>query len=168
MGPLLSSCRLRSVAFALAGACLISSAAAAQRKRIRGTPRDRALGIQPVEIAESAAAGSAVPAAGRAGRHTLRSARTALPRTVEVVLVEDLIQSNVEGCAALRGNAWVATHIDACFACRFRLPIDIGDSVGTSVRSCRSLRRFPRRAAFSRRPPSIHEPSLNRQAPDSV
>ena len=30
---------------------------------------------------------------------------------------------------ALRGRSWVAIHIDACFACRFRLPIGIGDSL---------------------------------------
>ena len=45
---------------------------------------------------------------------------------VELVLVEDLIQN---GCAALRGRSWVATHIDGCFACRFRLPNAIGHSV---------------------------------------
>jgi len=30
---------------------------------------------------------------------------------------------------AVRGKSWVATHIKACFACRRRLPIAIGDSV---------------------------------------
>jgi hypothetical protein len=34
---------------------------------------------------------------------------------------------------ALRGRPWVATHIDACFACRFRVPIAIGDSVVRAI-----------------------------------
>jgi hypothetical protein len=45
------------------------------------------------------------------------------------VFVENLIQPRVERVAALRGRSWVATQIEACFACRFRLPIAIGESV---------------------------------------
>jgi hypothetical protein len=48
---------------------------------------------------------------------------------IEIVLIEDLIQSGVKGCAALRGRSWVATHINACFPYRRRLRIAIGDSV---------------------------------------
>jgi hypothetical protein len=45
------------------------------------------------------------------------------------VLAENLIQSRIERWTAVRGRSWVATHIEACFACRFRVPIAIGDSV---------------------------------------
>jgi hypothetical protein len=48
---------------------------------------------------------------------------------VEIVRVEDLIQTRVNGWAALRGRSLVATHIDACFPRDRRLPIAIGDSV---------------------------------------
>lgn len=49
--------------------------------------------------------------------------------TIEVVLVEDLIQPCENGCAALRGRSVVDIHIDVCFARARRLPIAIGDSV---------------------------------------
>jgi len=49
------------------------------------------------------------------------------------VLVEDLIQAGVERCPALRGRSSVATHIDACLAFRFRLPIAIGDNVVRTI-----------------------------------
>jgi hypothetical protein len=48
---------------------------------------------------------------------------------IEVVLIENLIQSVENGWAALRGRSWVATHIDTCLACRRRLPIAMCDSM---------------------------------------
>ena len=44
---------------------------------------------------------------------------------IEAVLVQNLIQSRVKRWAALRGRSCLATHIDACFECRRRLPIAI-------------------------------------------
>jgi hypothetical protein len=101
----------------------------AQGKRIGRPPRDRALGVQAFEIAdeqqpEVAARRQSWPAIIR-----VEPLAQALDEAVEVVLVEDLIQSRVERMGGARGRWWVATHIEACFACRRRLPIAIGDSV---------------------------------------
>jgi hypothetical protein len=60
---------------------------------------------------------------------SVESLTQALDVAVEVVLVENLIQSPVERMRSTPPGSWVATHIDACFACRRRLPIAIGDSV---------------------------------------
>ena len=50
------------------------------------------------------------------------------------MFVEDLIQARVERIsAALRSRSCVATHIEACIACPFRLPIAIDDSVGPLI-----------------------------------
>jgi hypothetical protein len=44
------------------------------------------------------------------------------------------------------GKSWAATHIDACFVCRLRLPIAIGDSVVRRIESIVSIPIRPRRA----------------------
>jgi hypothetical protein len=43
----------------------------------------------------------------------------ALDVPIEVVLLKNLIQAHIEGCAALRGGSWINTHIEPCSACRF-------------------------------------------------
>jgi hypothetical protein len=53
----------------------------------------------------------------------------ALDEAVEVVLVEDLIQSRVERMGGAARQVVGCPHIEACFACRRRLRIAIGDSV---------------------------------------
>ena len=65
--------------------------------------------------------------------------------------------------APLRGRSSAATRIAACFACRFRLPIAIGDSVvrcrscRTSLRQSRIGNRFPPRCGEApRHGPSVH------------
>ena len=83
----------------------------------------------PFEIADQAAAGSTVLAAvlvGRARRR--RIAGRVLRRTVEVMLVENLVQSGVERMRASRGILGRHPHRGLLRVSR-RLPIAIGDSV---------------------------------------
>ena len=101
----------------------------AQPKRIRGTPRNGTLGVQAFEIADQQQAEVAARRQARSALVRVEPLAQSFNEVVEVVLVENLIQSCVERVGALRGRSCVATHIDACFACRFRLPIAIGDSV---------------------------------------
>ena len=48
---------------------------------------------------------------------------------VEIMAVENLIQCRVERMRGRPGRSSVATHIDACVACRRRIPIAIADNV---------------------------------------
>ena len=69
----------------------------AQRKRIRGTPRDRAFSVQAFEVADQqqpeVASGLQTRRAGLLGVESLAQA---LDLAVEVVLIENLIHSRVE------------------------------------------------------------------------
>jgi len=68
----------------------------AQRERIGGTPRNRALGIQPFEIADQQQ--PEVAARRQAGSAVVgvESCAQALDEAIEVLLAENLIQSRVE------------------------------------------------------------------------
>jgi hypothetical protein len=94
----------------------------AQRKRIRCPPGDRALSVQPFEVADQQQ--TKVAAGWQTGPPFVRIQSPAQPldEPVEVVRVEDLIQPLVERMRGTARQVWVATHIEACFACRFRLP----------------------------------------------
>jgi hypothetical protein len=102
----------------------------AQGKRISCPPGDRTLRIQALEIADQQE--PEVTARRQSGPAIVRIEPLAEPfdERVEVMIVENLIQSCVE---RVRGGAWqiscVATHIDVCFGRRRRLPIAMGDSV---------------------------------------
>ena len=81
--------------------------ALAQRKRVRRTPRNRALGIQAFEIADER---QPKIASGRRSRPTLvrvESLAQAFDVPVEVVSVEDLIQSRVKRM----GNPWPSATV---------------------------------------------------------
>ena len=121
-----------------------------QRKRIGRTLGNGALGVQAFEIADQQQTEVAAGWQARAPLVRIGSLAEPLDESVEVALVEDLIQPLVEG---MRGTARqvLGRHPTSRpgFACRFRLPIAIGDSVGTRDRSRRSLiHRFTTAARF--------------------
>ena len=68
----------------------------AQRKRIRGTPRNGALGIQAFEIADQQQAEVAARRQARSALVRIESLAQSFDISVEVVLIENLIQSRVE------------------------------------------------------------------------
>ena len=74
----------------------------AQRKRIRRPPRNRALGVQAFEIADQQQPEVAPGRQPRPAVVRVESLAQAFDEPVEVVLVEDLIQSRVE---RMRGTA---------------------------------------------------------------
>jgi hypothetical protein len=97
-----------------------------QGKRIGRPPGDPALRVQPLEVAdqqqpEIAPGWQPWPTVVR-----IEALAQSFDVSVKAMLLENLIELRVEG---MRGRSWVATHIEACFACRLRLPIAIGDSV---------------------------------------
>jgi len=97
----------------------------------RGTPRNGTLGVQAFEIADQQQAEVAARRQARSALVGIEPFAQTLDELVEVVLVENLIQPRVERMGGIRGRSSVATHIDACFACLFRLPIAIGQQCST-------------------------------------
>jgi hypothetical protein len=85
-----------------------------------------ALGIQTFEVADQQQAEIATRRQGRSPFVRIGTLAQPLDEAVEVVLIEQLIQSRVERIAEFRGRSWLATRIDACFACGRRLPTAIG------------------------------------------
>ena len=101
----------------------------AQRKRIGRSPGDGALRVQAFEVANQQ---QPKVAPGRQPRPAVVGVdRLTEPFDVpvEIMRVEDLIQSRVKRMCGAPRRSLVATHIDVCFARRRRLPIAIGDSV---------------------------------------
>jgi hypothetical protein len=75
----------------------------AQRKRIRGTPRNGTLGVQAFEIADQQQAEVAARRQARSALVGIEPFAQTLDELVEVVLVENLIQSRVE---RMGGTPW--------------------------------------------------------------
>lgn len=102
----------------------------AERKGIRRAPCNGALGVQAFKVADQQ---ESKIAPGRQPRSAdlvgVESVTERLDVAVEVRFIEDLIESRINGCAAVRGRSCVATHIDVCFGRRRRLPIAMRDSV---------------------------------------
>ena len=74
----------------------------AQRKRIRSTPRNRALSVQTFEVANQQQSEVTSWRQSWPARLSVESVAQAFDEAVEVVLIEDLIQSNVK---RMRGTA---------------------------------------------------------------
>jgi hypothetical protein len=74
----------------------------AQRKRIRGTPRNGTLGVQAFEIADQQQAEVAARRQARPSLVCVESLAESFDVPVEVMLLEDLIQSCVKW---MRGTA---------------------------------------------------------------
>ena len=68
----------------------------AQRKRIRGTPRNGALGVQAFEIADEQQAEVVSRRQARSTLVRIEPLAQTFDESVEIVLVEDLIQARVE------------------------------------------------------------------------
>src|SRR5688500_4088751 len=67
-----------------------------QRKRIRSTPRNGALGVQPLEITDQQQLEVAARRQAGAGLVRIETLAQNLDESVEVMLVENLIQPRVE------------------------------------------------------------------------
>src|SRR5215204_3866135 len=91
------------------GRCLPQYQPEKLAQRIGRTPRNRALGVQAFEMANQQQAEVATRRQARAALIRVDPLAPTLDESVEVVLVENLIQSHVEGMrGAARARSWVA------------------------------------------------------------
>jgi ssDNA-binding replication factor A large subunit len=88
----------------------------AQCKRIRGTPRNRPLGVQAFEMADPQQAEVAARRQARSVLVRIEPLAQSLDESVEVVLVENPIQSRVERMGGTARQVLGATHIDTGLA----------------------------------------------------